>query len=116
MIRTGNSKNMALYIIKPFCIALLLFSLFGLVMIRSNVLKLEYQLGDLEKKEIEYLKERKMLRAEKASLLSFEKVNASFRGNHELVFPDRVRVIHVKRQKGVQPYKVSLEGKRIAEP
>ncbi|MEW6215169.1 MAG: hypothetical protein AB1478_08215 [Nitrospirota bacterium] len=104
------------FILKPLFITLLLFGVFCIVWLRSNVVTLEYNLGDLEKKRIECLKERKMLRAEKASLLSFERVNASLSRNYGFVFPDRVRVIYVKRQKGSQPYKASLKRGQLAEP
>lgn len=116
MIRTGNRKNMLLFLIKPLVIALLLFSLFGLVWLRSNVVTLEYSLSDLEKKKIECLKERKMLLAERAHILSFEKVETSLRRDQGFVFPDRVRVIHVKRQKESLPHRASLDKTRLTEP
>jgi len=116
MIYTGNRRNVVSFIIKPLLIALLLFSLFGLVWLRSHVVTLEYNLSDLEKKKIECLKERKTLLAEKANILSFGKVETSLRRNYGFVFPERVRVIHVKRQKEPLPYKASLDKKRLIEP
>lgn len=116
MIRTGSSKNMLLFMLKPLFIALLIFGVFGLVYLRSGVMTLEYSLGDLEKKKMNYLKERKMLLAEKTSLLSFERVEASLSGSHGFVFPDRIRVIHVKKQKGSLPYRASLERKQLTRP
>ncbi|MDH5768533.1 MAG: hypothetical protein OEZ31_06195 [Nitrospirota bacterium] len=107
---------MVFYIIKPLLIALLLFGLFGLVWFRSHVVTLEYNLSDLEKKKIECLKERKMLLAEKANVLSFRKVEASLSKNQGFVFPDRIRVIHVKKQKESLPHKASLDKKRLIEP
>ena len=116
MIYTGNRRNVVSFIIKPLLIALLLFSLFGLVWLRSHVVTLEYNLSDLEKKKIACLKERKMLLAAKANILSFGKVEASLSKNHSFVFPDRIRVIHVKKQKESLPHKVSLDKKRLIEP
>jgi len=116
MIHTSTDRNIVSFILKPLCIALLLFGVFGLVYLRSSVLTLEYTLGDLEKKKMDYLRERKMLLAQKTSLLSFEKVEASFSNSSGFVFPDRIRVIHVKKQKGSLPYKASLERKQLTEP
>jgi len=116
MIHTNTNRNIVSFIFKPLCIALLLFGVFGLVYLRASVLTLEYRLGDLEKEKINYLRDRKMLLAEKTSLLSFEKVEASLSNNSGFVFPDRIKVIHVKKQKGSLPYKASLERKQLTEP
>ncbi|MEW6674571.1 MAG: hypothetical protein AB1348_00875 [Nitrospirota bacterium] len=105
MIRTGSNKNMLSFIVKFLCVALLLFGVFGLVWLRSSIINLEYNLGDLEKKRMEHLKERTLLLAERASLLS------PLHLTHGFVFPDRVRVIHVKKQRGPAPYKVALQRK-----
>jgi len=109
MIRIGDGKNIVFFIFKPFCIALLLISLFSLICLRSNIIKLEYEIGALEKKVAECLKERRMLLAERASLQSFEKVHASNGGNYNLVVPDRVKVVHIKTPKGSLPHKVSFK-------
>ncbi len=116
MIKTGSSWNMLSFVFKPLFIAILLFGIFGLVYLRSSVMTLEYSLGELEKTKMNYLRERKMLLAEKTSLLSFEKVEASLSRKKGFVFPDRIMVIHVKKQKGSLPYKVSLERRQLTEP
>lgn len=118
MIRIGRRRNMMSFIFKPLCIALLLFGQFSLIWLKSNVVTLEYKLSALEKKKTEYIKERRALLAEKAGLESFEKLEASLKESYGygFVFPDRVRVIHVKRQKGSLPYKVSLEKRQLAGP
>jgi hypothetical protein len=115
MIHTGN-RIIFSFILKPLLIALLLLGVFGLVYLRSGVMRLEYSLGDLEKIKMNYLRERKMLLAEKTSLLSFERLDASLGGSQGFVFPDRVKVIHIKKQKGSLPYKASLERRRLIEP
>ena len=114
MIQKGGS-NMLLLILKPLIVALLLFGVFCLVYLRSSVMTLEYTLGELEKKKMSYLRERKMLLAEKTSMLSVKKVEASLGGEGGFVFPDRVRVIHVKIQKGALPYKASFERKQLSD-
>jgi hypothetical protein len=117
MIHTNTNRNIVSFIFKPLFIVILLFGVFGLVYLRSSVLTLEYRLGDIEKKKMDCLRERKMLLAEKTSLLSFEKVEASFiNSSSGFVFPDRIKVIHVKKQKGSLPYKASLESKQLTDP
>jgi len=116
MIHTNTNRNIVSFIFMPLFIVLLLFGVFGLVYLRSSVLTLEYRLGDLEKKKMDYLRGRKMLLAEKTSLLSFEKVEDSLSNSSGFVFPDRIKVIHVKQQKGSLPYKASLERKQLTEP
>jgi hypothetical protein len=116
MIRTGSKGNMVFFIVKTICVVLLLFGLFGLVWLKSNVITLEYKISVLEKKKADYLKDRRILLAQKAGLQSFETLQSSFRENQGFVFPDRVRVIHVKREKGSLPYKTSLERGQTAGP
>jgi len=113
MIGIGRKKNMMSFISKPLCIALLLFGQFSLIWLKSNVVTLEYKLSALEKKKAECIKERRMMLAEKAGLQSFVGLETE---NNGFVLPDRVRVIHVKRQKGPLPYKVSLDKKLLSEP
>jgi hypothetical protein len=109
MIYTGNSRNMISFICNVLFIILLIFGVFGLVYLKSSVMKLEYCLGDLEKTKMNYLRERKMLLAEKTRFLSLAKFEASPGRTYGFVFPDRIRVIHVKKQKESLPYKASLE-------
>lgn len=113
MIHTGH-RNMLSFIVKPLFIALLLFGIFSIVWLRSGVVTMEYSIGDLEKKKMLVLKDRKMLMAERASLLSIQKVENTAMGNFGLVFPDRAKVIHVKKQRGPVPYMASASG-RIRE-
>jgi hypothetical protein len=114
MIYTG-SRIIFSIILRPLLIALLIVGVFGLVYLRSSVMTLEYSLGDLEKTRRNYLRERKMLLAEKTSLLSFERVEASLSRSHGFVLPDRIRVIHVKNRKETLPYNASLE-RKLPEP
>ena len=93
------------FIFKPLLIGLLIIGIFGLVYLRSSILKLEYSLGDLEKKKVNCLKERKMLFAEKTSLLSFAKIEASQGNSDGFVLPDRIKVVHLSKQKKYLPYK-----------
>jgi 5-bromo-4-chloroindolyl phosphate hydrolysis protein len=115
MIHKGSGRIIFTFIIKPLFFVLLLIGVFGLVYLRSSVMTLEYKLGELEKTKMDYLRERKMLLAEKTSMVSFKKI-ASLDETQGFVFPDRIRVIHVKKQGGSLPYKATLERKQLTEP
>jgi hypothetical protein len=107
---------MTSFIFRPLCIALLLVGQFGLVWLKSHVLNLEYNIGVLEKIKTDHIKERRLLLAERAGLQSLERLEATAMENSSFIFPDRVKVIHVKKQKGSFPRKASLEKKQLVAP
>ena len=104
------------FVLKPLLILLLIIGLFGLIYLRSSFLTLEYSFGDLEKKRIECLKEQKMLLAEKTSLLSYAKLESSRSSTGGFVLPDRIKVVHIGKEKRYLPYRASLERRQFAEP
>ena len=116
MIRLGRRKNITSFLFKPLCIVLFLIGQFSLVWLKSNVLTLEYKIGVLEKMKAEHIKERRLLLAEKVGLQSLERLEASSMESDSFVFPDRVKVIHVKRQGGSLPHKASLDKRQMAGP
>lgn len=120
MIRTKTNGSMLSLLYKPLCVVLLLLGLFGLIRLRSNVVAVNYDIRNLEEKKTEAIKNMKLLLAERSKYASLEKVAASFesdiRGGEEVsnaagnnLFGNRVRVIHIKKNKGLQPYRASLD-------
>lgn len=118
MLRRKN--NGMVFLLKPFFILFLFFSLFGLVWLRSSIMTTAYELRSLEEKRMGMIKEREMLLAERAKLMSLEKINASFQGKSKrtrryavkgYIFPERSRVVHVKKRSQTTPYKVSMKKK-----
>lgn len=116
---TKTDSNMLSFLCKPLCVVILLSGLFGLIWLRSGVVTTAYDLRNLEEKKMDSLKDRKLLLAERAKLMSLEKIDASFRGNVQAetklvagdnMFSNRVRVIHIKRNSVPGTYKVSLAG------
>ena len=116
---TKTDSNMLSFLYKPLCVVILLSGLFGLIWLRSGVVTIAYDLRNLEEKKMDSLKDRKILMAERAKLMSLEKIDASFRGNLQAetrlaagdnMFSNRVRVIHIKRNSVPGTYKVSLAG------
>jgi hypothetical protein len=102
-----RKENKLIWMLKPLSCALLLLSVFAIVWLRSSIVSLEYSISNLEKKRTELAVSKKLLSAERAKLLSagrFENVSA--RG---FVFPDRVKVVHVKKAGLEEPYRASFE-------
>ncbi len=118
MIHTKTSGGVLSLLYKPLCVALLLLGLFGLVRLRSNVVALHYEIRNLEEKKTEAVKNTKLLLAERAKFASLDKIAAAFQDDRgekvvssagENLFGNRVRVVHVKRNNGPQPYRASLD-------
>jgi hypothetical protein len=108
--------NLGTILLRPLLIALVLLGVFGLVYLRSNFMKLEYSLGELEKKKMQCLRDRKMLSAEKTSQLSFARLESSADDREGFILPDRLKVVHVSKQARSLPHQVSLKQKQLSEP
>ncbi len=121
MRRAKSNSNVLSFIVKPLCIILLLLGLFELIWLRSSIVTVTYDLRNLEVQKMEALKDMKLLLADRAKLMSIEKIGASFNAdnnnfrkakyNTEYVFPDRVKVVHIKKGKGPEPFRVSLSSR-----
>jgi hypothetical protein len=117
MRRTRRSSVFSL-VFRPLCIVFLLFSVFGLVWLRSSVTSAAYSLRELEDKRSRELKEMKTLLAERASLMALSTLELPGRGEPRAerklvsggyVFPDRVKVIHVQRSNGPDVRRASFQ-------
>lgn len=73
---------------------LIIVSIFATLWIRSAIIATEYRLSSLEQQKKELLKERRLLIAEKASLTSFARIDAT--ANQEIVLPDRKKVFFIQ--------------------
>ena len=115
MIRKTR-MSLVTFVLRPVVIVLLFAGVFGLVYLRSNVTKLEYSLGELEKKKVQCLRDQKMLFAEKTSQLSFARLESSPDNRDGFILPDRLRVVHVSKDAGSLPRYASLKQKHLAGP
>jgi hypothetical protein len=102
-----RNRGIISYLIRPLLVMLLFLGVFGIVMLRSNIVSMEYGIGAMERQRDEALKERKTLVAEYALLRSIQRVDER---DIALEFPDRQKVFYVKRDEGGIPYTVSLRG------
>ena len=104
-------RSMAFCFLKPLFVVFLLGGIFGIVWLRSGILTMEYTISELEGRKMERLREAKTLLAERAVLLSMQKVEKTAVRSLGLVFPDRTRVVYVKGA-APGPQKASFEKKR----
>ena len=118
MMRTKADGNVLSLMYKPFCVMLLLTGLFFLIWLRSSIVTLTYNLRSLEERTMEARKETKVLLVERAKMMSVAKVTSSLRdtvqgenkfGDGGYVTPDRTKVVLVKKSRGPEPYKASLD-------
>ncbi len=101
-----RKQSIVVRVVKPVLILVLLVGFFGLVKLRAAIVSVEYEIGKLEKQKVDLLTERKALQAEFSSLLSLRSVEGR---ELALVFPNRDRVIYVKREEGNKPFATSLK-------
>ncbi|MCL4455917.1 MAG: hypothetical protein M1147_12885 [Nitrospirae bacterium] len=104
-----RKENRFLSVLKPLAVIMLLISVFGIVWLRSSFVTIEYRISSLEKKKNVLMKERKMLAAERASLLSVERIGSATAD--KFAFPDRVKVVYVRKTKDEEPYRASFAGR-----
>ncbi|TAL22763.1 MAG: hypothetical protein EPN94_10475 [Nitrospirae bacterium] len=114
MTHAHSHKGIFSFVLIPLVLGFLLFGIFSIVWLRSSVRTIEYSIAQLDNKRMEELKARKMLMAEKASLLSIQNVKNAGGEKLGLVFPDRVKVIYVKKERGITPYRVSHAGNTLS--
>lgn len=85
------------------------FCLFSIVWLRSAVLNIEYELGELDMLKSDLVGERKMMVAKRASFYATEKIEKVATKRLGMSMPDRHNVYYVKRTSSAAPYKASLK-------
>ncbi|HBG92810.1 MAG: hypothetical protein A3J81_04900 [Nitrospirae bacterium RIFOXYB2_FULL_43_5] len=111
-----NRSGLFSFFLVPLSVALILFGIFSIVWLRSSVRTAEYSIAALDHRRMEILRDRKTLMAEKAGLLSIQSVKSKGSGKLALVFPDRIKVVYVKKDGKNTPFKASLEGRQLSGP
>jgi len=103
-------------IFRPLSVVLLLLGLFGLIWLRSSVTSAAYNIRDLEEQRSDELKQMKTLLAERSKLMALSNIDTPNRPHADrklvsgtYVFPDRVKVVHVKSSKGPETYRASYQ-------
>lgn len=101
-------KSLLSSLFLPFCILGFLIAIFLIVWLRSGVRTVEYNIALLNDQRAEILKEKKALLAEKANFLSIENIKDKKNGKVAFVFPDRTKVIYVKKDDNFIPHRASF--------
>lgn len=89
-----QNESFASRIALPAAIAAVVFCVFGLVWMRSSIIAIEYEISAIEGAKVEAFKQKNVMEARLASMLSIQQVG---RKAVELSFPDRQRLVYVKR-------------------
>ncbi len=102
-------KSLVSSFLWPFCFFGFLIAIFLTVWLRSSVRTVEYKIALLDDQKTEILKERKAILAEKANFLSIQNLKDKKSGKVAFVFPDRAKVIYVKKDDKFFPHRASYE-------
>ncbi|UCH82196.1 MAG: hypothetical protein JSW20_06065 [Nitrospiraceae bacterium] len=100
--KKGNLLKLGMIVYLGFC-------LFSIVWLRSEVLNLKYELGELDILKADLINERKMMVATRASTYSTEKIERVATKRLGMTMPERHNVYFVKRSSAAAPYKASLK-------
>lgn len=94
----------------------LLIGLFAVVWLRMAVVNIEYELGELNTQKVVLVRESKLLRAQRASFYSAEKIEDIAKKELGMNLSERDKIFFVKRTQEAGPYKVSMssESKRAS--
>ena len=99
--------------IGPLMFVTLVAGIFGMVRLGTGILNIEYKIGELEFNKAIAMKDRKAMQAEMSSMLSLRNVQQK---GLALEFPDRQKVVFVKRDLGVIQHTVVFNEGVIPEP
>lgn len=82
--------------------------MFSLIGLRTAVVNLEYQIGDLNKQKVALIRQSKSLSAQRAGFYSSKTIEDVAVQKLGMTLPERQNVFLVKREAGASPYKVSM--------
>ncbi|MBI5409016.1 MAG: cell division protein FtsL [Nitrospirae bacterium] len=107
MRRVKNGRETGLM---KLCLPLyIVFCLFAIIWLKAAVVNLEYELGELDKKRADLIRERKMVVAQRASFYSTEKIEKAAVTSLGMTLPVRGNVFYVKRTQAAVPVKASMK-------
>lgn len=94
----GQARDSLLWIVvKVFFIPMVLLSVFLMVGLKGKITSLEYRISELENRKLQLAKEKKELLVKRSDLLSVKNIEHVAMNRLGLAFPDRKRVIYVKK-------------------
>lgn len=100
------------WIFLKFCFFAYLFvGAFALIWLRTQVVNLEYEIGQMGDKKAELAGEGKSASAEKASTYSVANIEKVAINQLGMKFPSRERIFYVRKAESAGPYRASVESK-----
>jgi len=85
------------------------FCLFAIIWLKTAVVNLEYELGDIDRQRTDLVRERKMAVAQRASAYSTEKIEKVALNHLGMTLPQRENVFYVKKTAVAGLYKASMK-------
>lgn len=84
--------------VKIFFLPVIIISVFLMIGLKGKITSLEYRISELESQKLHLVKEKKELLVKRSDLLSIKNIEHVAMNRLGLTFPDRKRVIYVKRE------------------
>lgn len=108
MITRRLKKNKKRGLIKFGFFLYMFIGIFALVWLRTAVIKLEYQITDLQKQKNSVEREKKLISAERAQIYSVKEIENVATNNLRMTPPQRERLFFVERILAPAPYGVPV--------
>ncbi len=86
----------------------LVICVFALIWLRTTIVNIEYELGELNTQKVALLREEKLLMANRASIYSTMKIEYIATERLGMNLPDRENIFYVKRTKGAEAHMASM--------
>lgn len=109
-----RNRDIVAFFLRAVLFGVVLIGVFGLVYLRSSIVHVEYSLGELERKKAECMRDRKLLLAEKTSLLSFARFESPEHEENGFILPDRIKVVHIGKNMRSLPRQAALKQQHLA--
>ena len=103
-MRLGRNRGILSVFWKGLLIVLPACLIFAVIWMRSNIVALEYEIGQLEKQRIHLIDEKRDLIAKRAELGSFKRIEYSALNRMGLRYTDRKRVFYIKTIQAPAPF------------
>jgi hypothetical protein len=103
-MRCRQSKSSLWGIIRLLIVPAIIISVFMLIWLKSEITSLEYRISEYESERLDLLKQKKTLIVRRSDILSIKNIEYVAMNRFGLSFPDRKKVIYVKR--GESPFNV----------
>lgn len=103
-----RGRRLSASVLKTLLIILPVFLLFSVIWLRSNLVAIEYDMGQLQLQKARLINDRRELAVKRAELASAKKVEYIAADSMGLKYPNRRRVVYLKRGRETGAYTAGL--------